>query len=61
MLFGIYWLFFYNLIKNVYRTRKNSPEVTNYLNAGYQEAKRKISFTCEVEVWFDDKTKIVLK
>lgn len=41
--------------------RKNSPEVTNYLNAGYQEAKRKISFTGEVEVWFDDKTKIVLK
>ena len=40
---------------------KNSKEVINYLNAGYQEAKRKISFTGEVEVWFDDKSEIVMK
>lgn len=40
---------------------KNSPDVIKYLNDGYQEAKRKIAFTGEVEVWFDDKTKIVLR
>jgi hypothetical protein len=41
--------------------RKNSPDVIKYLNEGFQEAKRKISFTGDVEVWFNDKTRIVLK
>lgn len=40
---------------------KSSPEVMRYVNAGVQEAKRKLSYSGEIEFWFDDKTRIIMR
>lgn len=39
---------------------KSSQDVINFINEGYQEALRKGHVMGPVEVWFDDKTRIIL-